>query len=115
MAKKKKRKNLTGILSKHRRGFGFVKCEGLEKDVFISADSMGGAMNGDEVEVDLIPEYFWRDSPEGIITKVLNREITEVAGTFEKSKKFGFVVPDGKKFNEDIFIRKKHFSELFPV
>lgn len=110
MAKKKKRKNLTGILSKHRRGFGFVKCEGLEKDVFISADSMGGAMNGDEVEVDLIPEYFWRDSPEGIITKVLNREITEVAGTFEKSKKFGFVVPDGKKFNEDIFIRKKHFS-----
>ncbi len=110
MAKKKKRKNLTGILSKHRRGFGFVTCEGLEKDVFISADSMGGAMNGDKVEVDLIPEYFWRDSPEGIITKVLSREITEVAGTFEKSKKFGFVVPEGKKLNEDIFIRKKYFS-----
>ena len=52
MAKKKKRKMHTGILSKHPRGFGFVTCEDIEKDVFIAAGSMGGAMNGDEVEVD---------------------------------------------------------------
>ena len=110
MAKKKKRKYLTGVMKKHRRGFGFVTCENMEKDIFISPDSMGGAMNGDEVEIDLIPEYLWQDSPEGIVTKVLNRKLTEVAGTFEKSKKFGFVVPDGKKLNEDIFIRKKYFS-----
>ncbi len=97
-------------MKKHRRGFGFVTCENMEKDIFISPDSMGGAMNGDEVEIDLIPEYLWQDSPEGIVTKVLNRKLTEVAGTFEKSKKFGFVVPDGKKLNEDIFIRKKYFS-----
>ncbi len=97
-------------MKKHRRGFGFVTCENMEKDIFISPDSMAGAMNGDEVEIDLIPEYLWQDSPEGIVTKVLNRKFTEVAGTFEKSKKFGFVVPDGKKLNEDIFIRKKYFS-----
>ena len=97
-------------MKKHRRGFGFVTCENMEKDIFISPDSMSGAMNGDEVEIDLIPEYLWQDSPEGIVTKVLNRKLTEVAGTFEKSKKFGFVVPDGKKLNEDIFIRKKYFS-----
>ena len=29
---------------------------------------------------------------------------------FEKSKKFGFVIPESKKFKEDIFIRKKDFS-----
>ena len=52
MAKKKKRKMHTGILSKHPRGFGFVTCEDIEKDVFIAAGSLGGAMNGDEVEVD---------------------------------------------------------------
>ncbi len=65
MAKKKRKKALTGILSKHRRGFGFVTCDGLEQDVFISADSMDGAMNGDEVEMDLIPRHLWRESPGG--------------------------------------------------
>ena len=96
MAKKKKRKMHTGILSKHPRGFGFVTCEDIEKDVFIAAGSMGGAMNGDEVEVDLIPEYLWKQSPEGIIVKVLSRQTEEVAGTFEKSRKFGFVVPESR-------------------
>ena len=110
MAKKKKRKMHTGILSKHPRGFGFVTCEDIEKDVFIAAGSMGGAMNGDEVEVDLIPEYLWKQSPEGIIVKVISRQTEEVAGTFEKSRKFGFVVPESRKYREDIFIRKKDFA-----
>ena len=110
MAKKKKRKMHTGILSKHPRGFGFVTCEDIEKDVFIAAGSMGGAMNGDDVEVDLIPEYLWKQSPEGIIVKVLSRQTEEVAGTFEKSRKFGFVVPESRKYREDIFVRKKDFA-----
>lgn len=110
MAKKKKRHVYTGILSKHRKGFGFVSCEEIEDDIFVSAASMGGAMNGDEVEIDLIPDYLWRQSPEGIITKVLNRKTVEVVGTFDKNKKFGFVVPDGKKYREDVFVRKKDFS-----
>lgn len=110
MAKKKKRHVYTGILSKHRKGFGFVSCEEIEEDIFVSAASMGGAMNGDEVEIDLIPDYLWRQSPEGIITRVLNRKTIEVVGTFDKNKKFGFVVPDGKKYREDVFVRKKDFS-----
>ena len=38
------------------------------------------------------------------------RDTTEVVGTFDKSKKFGFVIPESKKQKEDIFIRKKDFS-----
>lgn len=110
MGKVKRRKVLTGILSKHRQGFGFVKCDELEKDIFISAGSMKGAMNGDEVEVDLIPEYLWKNSPEGIITRIINRKTTEVVGTFQKSKKFGFVVPESRKSFDDVFVRKKDFS-----
>ena len=40
MAKKKRKKALTGVLSKHKRGFGFVTCDELEQDVFIAAESM---------------------------------------------------------------------------
>ena len=110
MIKKNKRNVLTGVLSKHRKGFGFVACDEIEQDVFIAPDSMGNAMDGDEVEIDLIPDHLWRNSPEAIITKVINRKTTEVVGTFQKSKKFGFVVPESKKYREDIFVRKKDFS-----
>ena len=110
MAKKKRKTALTGVLSKNRRGFGFVTCEGMDRDVFVAAGSMNGAMDGDEVELDLVPEYLWRGSPEGLVDRVLSRNTVEVVGTFERSKKFGFVVPDSRKFREDIFVRKKDFG-----
>ena len=71
---------------------------------------MNGAMNGDIVEVDLIPEYLWEQSREGIVTRIISRSVEEVVGTFEKNKKFGFVVPDDRKQNDDIFIKKKDFG-----
>lgn len=110
MKKKKKRPEIAGTLSKHKRGFGFVRTEDGEGDIYISARSIHGAMDGDRVLVDLIPQALWGSSREGIIIKILQRNTMEVAGTFEKSKKFGFVIPDGKKGGEDIFVRKKDFS-----
>ena len=38
------------------------------------------------------------------MVKVLAHTITEVVGTFEKSKNFGFVVPDNQRITCDIFI-----------
>ena len=110
--RKKQRPAVTGILSKHKKGFGFViPDEGsLYRDIFISPSDMNGAMEGDRVEVDLIPEYLWEQSPQGIITKVTDRKLKEVAGFFDKGKKFGFVVPVDRKHNEDIYIPKKAFS-----
>lgn len=97
-------------MSKHKRGFGFVLAEDGGEDIYISARGMYGAMDGDTVEVDLIPPPLWGSSREGIIVKILKRNTAEVVGTFEKSKRFGFVVPDGKKGGEDIFVRRKDFS-----
>lgn len=110
--RKKQRPAVTGILSKHKKGFGFViPDEGsFDRDIFISPSDMNGAMEGDRVEVDLIPEYLWEQSPQGIITKVTDRKLKEVAGFFDNGKKFGFVVPVDRKHNEDIYIPKKAFS-----
>ena len=110
--RKKQRPAVTGILSKHKKGFGFViPDEGsFDRDILISPSDMNGAMEGDRVEVDLIPEYLWEQSPQGIITRVTDRKLKEVAGFFDKGKKFGFVVPVDRKHNEDIYIPKKAFS-----
>ncbi len=109
---KKKRPAVTGILTKHKRGFGFVIPDegGPDRDIFISPADMNGAMEGDRVEVDLIPEYLWHQSPEGIIAGVTDRKLKEVAGVFSRGKKFGFVVPLDRKLNEDIYIPKGAFS-----
>ncbi len=110
--KKKQRPAVTGILTKHKRGFGFVIPDegGPDRDIFISPADMNGAMEGDRVEVDLIPEYLWHQSPEGIIARVTDRKLKEAAGVFSRGKKFGFVVPLDRKLNEDIYIPKGAFS-----
>lgn len=94
---------LTGRLVGHARGFGFVEVEGREEDIFISEANMGTAVHGDTVQVSLLPEKTGKRQ-EGIVVKVLAHEITEIIGTYQKSRNFGFVVPDNRKFTKDIFI-----------
>lgn len=115
--KNKKKTNttlLTGIMQKHKKGFGFVLQEEGE-DVFVPWNGMNGGMNGDLVEVSVMPEAPWREGKEGsrqgTVVRILERGTTEVVGTFEKSEKFGFVVPDDKRIADDIFIQRKYFGD----
>lgn len=109
--KKRKEEIVTGILSKHKKGFGFVIPETDQGgDVFISPNSINDAMNGDTVAARLLPPGETSRTREGIIQQVLTRAATEIVGTFEKSKRFGFVVPDDRRFNDDIFVMKKDFN-----
>lgn len=98
----------TGILEKTKSGFGFVRRE-QGGDIFISRRNMGGAMHGDIVVADLLPEHLCTRSREGIIEKVIQRAATEVVGTFQKNKRFGFVVSDDKRNNDDVFVKKSDF------
>ncbi len=91
-----------GTFTSHARGFGFVSVEGQEQDIFIGENDTGDAFLGDTVEVAVKGRGGRR--PEGVITKVLAHSVTEVIGTFERSKNFGFVIPDNQRINRDIFI-----------
>ena len=95
-------RRVTGIFTSHARGFGFVSVEGQEQDIFIGENDTGDAFLGDTVEVVLKGRGGRR--PEGAVTKILAHGVTEVIGTFERSKNFGFVIPDNQRINRDIFI-----------
>lgn len=99
---------LIGVLDKTKSGFGFVRQE-EGGDIFIGRNNMYGAMHGDTVSVDLLPEQFRTRNREGIIDKILERATTEVVGTFQKNKRFGFVISDDKRNHDDIFIKKSDF------
>ena len=91
-----------GVFTSHAKGFGFVSVEGVGLDIFKGENDTGDAFLGDTVEVVIKGRGGRR--PEGVVTKVLGHSVTEVIGTFERSKNFGFVIPDNQRINRDIFI-----------
>ncbi len=97
-----------GIFSGTTRGFGFVAIEGEEElgDVFIPESETKGALNKDKVQI-IIQEEQTGKRREGAVLAIVERNISELVGTFQKSKNFGFVVPDNLKFGADIFIPKE--------
>ena len=96
-------KYLTGTFTAHARGFGFVGIEGEEEDIFIPESQVHGAFHMDTVQVAITSENTGRRR-EGTITKIISRGTTRIVCTYEKSKTFGFAVPDNPKFGSDIFI-----------
>lgn len=104
----KKQKEVTGIFRGNKKGFGFVKIENNETEIYISRGNTHQAIDGDEVLVKIIDEARREEHPEGKIIKVLKHEKSKIVGVFQKSKNFGFVVPDDKKINTDIYISKKN-------
>ena len=100
-----------GKFVSHRKGFGFVESdEEYTQDLFIPADNVNTAMHNDRVIAEIVTPATDDKRAEGKIIKVIKREVTEVVGLFQPSKNFGFVIPDNKKFNQDIYIPKKFFS-----
>ena len=101
---------LQGKFIGNERGFGFVKISDDEQDIFIAKNNKKDAMNGDIVEIKIIDEKNGSHR-EGAVVCVVERNIKQIVGTFEKSRNFGFVVPDDKSLGTDIFISKSNFAK----
>ncbi|MDD3795501.1 MAG: ribonuclease R [Lachnospiraceae bacterium] len=104
--RKAQSKALIGSFIAHPKGFGFVEIEGREEDIFVSEAEVHGAMHKDTVQVALLPLQSGKRA-EGTIIKVLEHGIKEIVGTYQKSKNYGFVVPDNRRILDDIFISKE--------
>ena len=112
MSKNKKKQKLTGKFCANEKGFGFITFEDEEKeDIFVPSKSVNGALDGDTVQFLIYKQKQGNKKAEAKIVKVLKRERETLVGTFQKSRNFGFVVPDDKSFATDIFISKKKCRE----
>ena len=94
-----------GTIRINKKGFGFVEVPDEEDDIFVSRDSINGAIEGDEVICE-ITETKVEGKREGRIVKVLKRGLTRVVGTIHFKKEIGYVIPDDKKINIEIEIPK---------
>lgn len=93
-----------GKMSIHAKGFGFCELFDLDdEDVFISSTNLNGAFNGDEVEI-LIFNNKSHKNREGKVVNILKRGVNLVVGNYLEVKDGGYVEPDMKNVNKDIFI-----------
>lgn len=104
---------LRGTFHATSRGFGFVTAEGEEEDYFIPEQDTLDAMNHDVVLMQ-VTEVHARTGrrKEGKIIKILKRGQMHLVGVFQKSRNFGFVIPDDQKFGKDIFLPKEESKKL---
>ncbi len=96
---------LEGELHVKTQGYGFLITEEGEEDVFISQKNMGNAYNKDIVQVQLYAHSAGK-SLEGRVVQVVRRARTSFVGTYEKSRRYGFVVPDDVKMTRHIFVHR---------
>ena len=96
-----------GRVSVHRDGYGFLvpshPVPGISGDIYLSRDSIRGAMNGDNA----IVRITFRGSDgrmEGEIRKVLRRAHPSVVGEFRITRRGMFVAPHDERLREWIEI-----------
>ena len=100
-----------GIYRKNQKGFGFVKLEEQEDEIYISKDNSLNALNGDRVLIEIIEEKNKVKRAEAKVVRILKHEKDTIVGIFQNNKNFGFVVPDDRSFGTDIFISKKDMGK----
>jgi len=105
---------VTGTVSGHRDGFGFVvRDDGESDDVYLSAREMRSLFNGDRVAIRVVGTDR-RGRAEGELVEVLERGTRQVAGQFIRERGIGLVIPDNPKISHRILIPKDESGKAKP-
>lgn len=102
---------VSGRLTMHRDGYGFVIPESAELrekisgDIYINPTAIGAAMHGNQVLVELGTRR--NDGrAEGRIVRVVGRKHPTVVGTFHYGQRYNYVTPIDEKITLDVIIPK---------
>ncbi len=95
---------VVGRLQAIRSGAAFVLPEDDPgPDVFIPADQLASALDGDRVVV-RIERRKRGDRREGRVIRVLERARSTIVGVYHPKVSYGFVVPEDRKLPRDVFV-----------
>jgi len=94
---------ITGRVSGHRDGYGFLLPDSDGDDVYLHARQMRQLFHGDRVVVRITGKDF-RGRREGSIVDVLERNTHQLVGRFRQESGVSFVLPDNKRIAHDIAI-----------
>ncbi|MBJ6138371.1 ribonuclease R [Marinobacter litoralis] len=94
---------VTGKISGHRDGFGFLIPDDGSSDLFLTARQMRQVFHGDRVaaRVDRVDD---RGRREGVIVEVLEHRTEQTVGRFFRESGIAFVVPENARINHEILV-----------
>jgi ribonuclease R len=101
---------VTGRLSVHPEGFGFVIPDEGETDVFVNPSNIKEALHGDRVVV-RVEHRKSRGRAEGRIIRVLERRIKNVVGLLSQAGDTYFITPEDEHLLIDLVIPKESLAE----
>jgi len=90
-------KTVSGALSVHRDGYGFVSPDAGGDDIFIPARYLRENLHGDRVEVE-IQEHSRGGKSEGRIRKTLERGVKRITGIFAYRRSGALLQPADERF-----------------
>ena len=92
-----------GTVQGNERGFAFIIPDDRSAhngDYFVPRRALNGAMNKDRV----LAVHRRGTEDEAYVVKILERGQKRVVGTFERDKRAGYVIPDDKRFDSDVYV-----------
>lgn len=94
---------VSGKVSGHKDGFGFLVPDDGSSDLFLSARQMRQVFHGDRVaaRVDSVDE---KGRKEGVIVKVLEHRTHQTVGRLFREGGIAFVVPENPRINHEVMV-----------
>ena len=94
-----------GKIEKITSGAGYVICDGMEQDVFVSARNAGQTLGGDIVRIVLTGNHTGKN-PEGVVVSIVKRGRTTFVGNMRVDTRHCFMTPDNSRIGTDFYIPK---------
>ncbi|MDA3780180.1 MAG: ribonuclease R [Bacteroidales bacterium] len=94
---------IIGKVDLTQKGAGFIVCEDMKDDIFVSQSNLNQALNGDLVKVYLYAQKK-SEQAKGEVVEIIERSKKKIIGIIEISENYAFVVSPKKQMPYDIFI-----------
>ncbi len=98
---------VSGRISVHRDGYGFVAPDGGGEDIFIPSKFMKGALHGDLVEASSSPSRMGSGKLDGRVVAVIEHATRRVVGRFEETRRGAIVISEDQRLNLVVAIPPK--------
>ncbi|HLU82287.1 MAG TPA: ribonuclease R, partial [Trueperaceae bacterium] len=93
-------------------GYGFVILDAGGKDIFVPADRLGGAWDGDRVLCRPNPLRTEGDRPSGEVVRIIERHNKLVVGTLEYARGYAILRPDSVRIRERVLLTPESVGKL---
>ncbi|MDP3735350.1 MAG: ribonuclease R [bacterium] len=86
----------TGRIALTSRGVGYIAIEGFPQDIEIQRERLNTALDGDEVEIELLPHRHG-ERQQGSVVRIIERAREEFVGVVAKDARGYFLMPDNRR------------------